>query len=94
MSAGGQQMSYYIVQTQAVWQPKPAKTLGFEGHPRNRSGGLKKNTQTATGGNSAKPSGGVQRSRHRPGEEMEKGRRQLPVTLEERQSWQLYPWQQ
>lgn len=44
MSAGGQQMSYYIVQTQAVWQTKPVKTLWFEGHPRNRTSGLKKPT--------------------------------------------------
>lgn len=72
MSAGGQQMSYYIVQTQAVWQPKPAKTLGFEGHPRNKSGGLR-NPQIATGGNSAEPSRDVRRSPHGPGEEMEKG---------------------
>lgn len=27
------------------------------------------------------------------GRRWEKGRRQLPVTLEERRSWQLYPWQ-
>lgn len=75
MSAGGQQMSYYIVQTQAVWQAKPPKTLGFEGHARNKTGegGGSRNPRIATGGNSAEPSGGVGRTQHRPGEEMEKG---------------------
>lgn len=73
MSAGGQQMSYYIVQTKVVWQPKPAKALRFEGHPRNRTGGLK-TPQIATEGNSAKLSSrGIWRSQHRPGEETEKG---------------------
>lgn len=35
----------------------------------------------------------LSRESSRPWEEMEKGRRWLPVTSEERQSWQLYPWQ-
>lgn len=76
MSAGGQQMSYYIVQTQAVWQTKPAKTLWFEGHPRNRTSGLK-NPQIAPGGDTAGLSVCVQRSQRGcyqqgPGEGMEK----------------------
>ena len=48
------------------------KHSGFEGHPRNRTRGLK-HPQIATGESSAKLSRGVHRSQHRPGEEMEKG---------------------